>query len=66
MKALFKNASVCLDGTVKQLDMIIAACILVIIVVVAMELMDPGFTVIGKEIIPFFLDYSWGNGIIIQ
>ena len=31
--------------TVKQLDMIIAACILVIIVVVAMELMDPGFTV---------------------
>ena len=31
--------------SVKQLDMIIAACILVIIIVVAMELMDPGFTV---------------------
>ncbi len=31
--------------TVKQLDMIIAACILVIIAVVAFELMDPGFTV---------------------
>ena len=31
--------------SVKQLDMIIAACILVIIIVVAIELMDPGFTV---------------------
>ena len=31
--------------TVKQLDMIIAACILVIVIVVAIELMDPGFTV---------------------
>lgn len=31
--------------TVKQLDMIIGLCILVIIIVVAIELMDPGFTV---------------------
>jgi len=31
--------------SVKQLDMIIAACILVIVIVVAIELMDPGFTV---------------------
>ncbi|MBR3611418.1 MAG: InlB B-repeat-containing protein [Oscillospiraceae bacterium] len=31
--------------SVKQLDMIIAACILVILIVVAIELMDPGFTV---------------------
>lgn len=31
--------------TVKQLDMIIAACILVIIIVVAMNLLDPGFTI---------------------
>ena len=31
--------------SVKQLDMIIALCILVIIIVVAIELMDPGFTV---------------------
>ena len=31
--------------SVKQLDMIIAACILVIIIVVAIELMDPGFTI---------------------
>ena len=27
--------------------------------------MDPGFTVISKEYIPLFLDYSWGIGIII-
>ncbi|MBQ6878048.1 MAG: InlB B-repeat-containing protein [Oscillospiraceae bacterium] len=31
--------------SVKQLDMIIGLCILVIIIVVAIELMDPGFTV---------------------
>ncbi len=31
--------------SVKQLDMIIGVCILVIIIVVAIELMDPGFTV---------------------
>ena len=31
--------------SVKQLDMIIAACILVIVAVVIIELMDPGFTV---------------------
>ena len=31
--------------SVKQLDMIIAACILVILIVVAIELKDPGFTV---------------------
>ena len=31
--------------SVRQLDMIIGLCILVIIIVVAIELMDPGFTV---------------------
>ena len=31
--------------SVKQLDMIIGLCILVILIVVAIELMDPGFTV---------------------
>ena len=31
--------------SVKQLDMIIGLCILVILIVVAMELMNPGFTV---------------------
>lgn len=31
--------------SVKQLDMIIGLCILVILIVVAMEFMDPGFTV---------------------
>ena len=31
--------------SVKQLDMIIGLCILVIIIVVAIELMDPGFTI---------------------
>ena len=50
--------------TVKQLDMIIAACILVIIVVVAMELMDPGFTVSfnslgGTDVAP--IEHMYGD-----
>lgn len=50
--------------TVKQLDMIIAACILVIIVVVAINLLDPGFTVSfnslgGTDVAP--IEHMYGD-----
>ena len=49
--------------SVKQLDMIIGLCILVIIIVVAIELMDPGFTVSfnslgGTDVAPQELMYG--------
>ena len=50
--------------TVKQLDMIIAACIIVIIVVVAINLLDPGFTVSfnslgGTDVAP--IEHMYGD-----
>lgn len=50
--------------TVRQLDMIIIACILVIVLVVAIDLMDPGITVSfnslgGTDVAP--QEYEYGE-----